>query len=304
LNFRNELLGVAYVFALSSALTCACAADAFARQAEAARADEPLHVILARVGESVGRYHAGLFGLAFTETLTLEELREDMTPKKSREFVFESVVLREDLSKEEGDYYAETVRRLKTVDGRAAKKGDEAARFAAGTYAEALNFLLPREQKLYEFKLAGEDNVGGRRALRVELLRPGEGGPSVEWKGNSFRVVSAPTRWTFWVDAERFDVLRVESHLEAPFEFESPRVVNAGPLGRLGPKTKFRYARQDYAVAFRRVRLKEPEETRLVPDSVEAVTVIEGAGHPRTRRTTRFSDYRRFRSDVKVVEEP
>jgi len=278
-------------------LACACV-GACARQAEAARADEPLHVILARVGESVGRYHAGLFGLAFTETLTLEELREDMTPKKSREFVFESVVLREDLSEEEGDYYAETVRRLKTVDGRAARKNDEAERFAVGTYAEALNFLLPREQKLYEFKLAGEDTVAGRRALRVELLRPGEGEPSVEWKGNSFRVVSAPTRWTFWVDAESFDVLRVESHLEAPFEFESPRLL------KVGPKGKFRYARQDYAVTFRRVRLKEPEETRLVPDSVEAVTVIEGAGHPRTRRTTRFSDYRRFRSDVKVVEEP
>jgi len=289
---RRGVRHPAHVFALSFLLTCACA-DAHARQS-----DGRLQNILTRVGEGVERYHTGLFGLAFTETLTLEELREDMTPKKSREFVFESVVLREDLSKEEGDYYAETVRRLKTVDGRAAKKGDEAERFAVGTYAEALNFLLPREQKLYEFRLAGEDTVEGRRALRVELLRPGEGGPSVEWKGNSFRVVSAPTRWTFWVDAESFDVLRVESHLEAPFEFESPRLL------KVGPKGKFRYARQDYAVTFRRVRLKEPEETRLVPDSVEAVTVIEGAGHPRTRRTTRFSDYRRFRSDVKVVEEP
>ena len=45
-----------------------------------------------------------------------------MTPKRTREFVFASVVLREELSKQEGDYYAETVRRLKTVDGRAAKK--------------------------------------------------------------------------------------------------------------------------------------------------------------------------------------
>jgi hypothetical protein len=62
--------------------------------------------------------------------------------------------------------------------------------------------------------------------------------------------------------------------------------------------------RQDYAVSFRRVQLKDPEETRLVPDSSESVTVIEGASRPRTRRTTRFSDYRRFRSDVKVVEEP
>ena len=294
---RRGLRHLAHVFALSSALTCACV-DVRARQAEAARADGRLSNTLARVGESVERYHAGMFGLAFDETLTLEELREDMTPKRSREFVFASVVLREDLSKEEGDYYAETVRRLKTVDGRAAKKDDEAGRFAAGTHAEALNFLLPREQKLYEFRLAGEETVEGRRALRVELLRPGEGEPQVEWKGNSFRIVSAPTRWTFWVDAASFDVLRVESHLAEPFEFESPRLLKVGPRG------KFRYARQDYAATFRRVRLEDPEETRLVPEYVETVTVIEGASHPRTRRTTRFSDYRRFRSDVKVVEEP
>lgn len=300
---RSGVRHLAHAFALSSFLACACV-GACARQAEAARADGPLRVILARVGEGVGRYHAGLFGLAFTETLTLEELREDMTPKRSRELVFDCVVLREDLSKEEGDYYAETVRRLKTVDGRAAKKGDEAERFAAESYAEALNFLLPREQKLYEFELAGEDTVEGRRALRIGLLRPGEGEPRVEWKGNSFRVVSAPARWTFWVDAESFDVLRVESHLAAPFEFESPRVIDAGPLGRVGPKGRFRYARQDYAVTFRRVRLKDSEESRLVPDSAEWVTVIEGASRPRTRRATRFSDYRRFRSDVKVVEEP
>jgi hypothetical protein len=278
-------------------LACACV-EARARQAEAGRPGESLQSVLARVGESVGRYHAGLFGLAFRETLTLEELREDMTPKKSREFVFASFVLREELSKREGDYYAETVRSLKVVDGRAAKKGDEAERFAAGTYAEALNFLLPREQKLYEFRLAGDETVEGRRALRVELLRPGEGEPRVEWKGNSFRVVNAPTRWTFWVDAESFDVLRIESHLAEPFEFESPRLLKVGPRGKL------RYARQDYAVSFRRVRLKDPEETRLVPDSSESVTVIEGASHPRTRRTTRFSDYRRYRSDVKVVEDP
>jgi hypothetical protein len=289
---RRGVRHFAHVFALSSALTCACV-NALARQA-----DERLSGVLARVGEGVERYHAGLFGLAFTETLTLEELREDMTPKRSREFVFASVVLREELSKQEGDYYAETVRRLKTVDGRAEKKGDEAERFVVRTYAEPMNFLLPREQKLYEFKLAGEESVEGRRALRVELLRPGEGEPQVEWKGNSFRVVNAPTRWTFWVDAERFDVLRIESHLAEPFEFESPRLLKVGPKGKL------RYVRQDYAVSFRRVQLKDPEETRLVPDSSESVTVIEGASHPRTRRTTRFSDYRRFRSDVKVVEEP
>jgi hypothetical protein len=298
---RSGVRQLLSAFALSSALSCAHAA-AHAPQSEGARADERLNVILARVGEGVERYHARLFGLAFVEAMRLEELREDMTPKSSREYVFDSVVLREDLSKAEGDYYAETVRRLKSVDGRAPKKGDEAGRGAPDAYGEALNFLLPREQKLYEFTLRGEQTLAGRRTYLVALLRPGEGEPRVEWEGGSFRVY-APTRWTFWVDAESFDVLRVESHLEAPFEFESPRSFSAGPLGRFGPSRKLRYAREDYSLSLRRVNLKEPDETLLVPDAAEWVRVIEGAGRPRTRTALRFSNYRRFRSGVKVVEE-
>jgi hypothetical protein len=292
---RGVFRHIAIVFALSAASSCAHVA-ALARQAKAARADERLPEILARVGQSVERYHTGLFGLAFVEVLRLEELRGDMTPKRSREYVFESVVLREALSQAEGDYYADVVRRLKSVDGRAPKKGDDAEQDTLKAYGDVLNFLLPAEQKLYEFSLDGEESLAGRAAFRVVMLRhPDEREPSVEWQGHSFRV-HMPMRWTFWVDAESFDVLRVESRLEAPFEFESP-------LGRFGSARKIRYERQDYAVSFRRVQLKDPDETRLVPDSAEWVTIIEGASHPRTRGTIRFSDYKRFRSDVKVIED-
>jgi len=91
--------------------------------AAAAPGDERLARILERVGERVESYQAGLFSIAFTETLRHEELREDMTPKKSKEFVFDTVVLREELSADEGDYYPKTVRRLKAVDGKPAKGG-------------------------------------------------------------------------------------------------------------------------------------------------------------------------------------
>src|ERR1043165_2441620 len=108
---RRGVRQIAHAFALSATLACACGA-ACARQSEASGDGARLREVLARVGESVERYHAGLFGLAFGEALRLEELREDMTPKRSREFDFDCVVVREELSKEQGDYYAETVRRL------------------------------------------------------------------------------------------------------------------------------------------------------------------------------------------------
>jgi hypothetical protein len=272
-----------------------------------AEGDGMLARILERVGEGVARYQAGLFGITFSETLRQEELRENMTPKKSKEFVFETVVLREELSADEEDFYPRVVRRLKSVGGRPVRDGGKGAEPTSSFDVQSLGFLLPKNRQLFEFSLDGEETVGGRAAYRIRMLRPGEGEPRVEWNrrlvGMSFRV-SAPFVYLIWVDAESFDVLRLESHLAAPFEFESPRTFGAGPFGRFGPTRRLRYAAQDYSVRFRREQFKDPEQTMLVPESAEWLTVIEGAKRPRTRATLGFSGYRRFRSDVKVIEEP
>jgi hypothetical protein len=263
--------------------------------------DERLARILERAGASVERYQKGLFRIAFTEVLRHEELRKDLTPEKTKEFVYDCVILREQFSGEEDDYYPKTVRRLKTVDGKPAKQGGAVDEFMSNV--TALSFLLPKGRKLFDFTLEGEESLAGSRAYRIRMLRPGQGEPKVEWEGMRFQVF-APTEFIFWVDAESFDVLQVESHLIAPFEFESPRVFTAGPLGRFGPSRHLRYAREDTTTRFRHVRFKDPEQMLLVPDSAEWVTVIEGAKHMRLRTTLRYADYRRFLADVKVIEEP
>jgi hypothetical protein len=261
--------------------------------------DERLERILEKVGEGVARYQAGLFSIAFGEMLRREELREDMTAKKSKEYVFDTIVLRESLSADEEDYYPLPVRRLKSIDGKPSKKrlGPEVSYFVS-----SLGFLLPKHRSLFQFTFDGEVTEAGRKLYRIRMLSPGEGEPRVEWKrrvvGFNFRVV-APLVYMIWVDTETFDVLRLESHLAAPFEFDSPRA-----FGPFGHSRHFKYAVHDYFVSFRRQQFKDPEQTLLVPDSAEWVTVIEGASKPRTRATLRFNNYQRFRSDVKVIEEP
>jgi hypothetical protein len=294
MKYRRSLLLLLLAFP-----TWACApARAQEAQAEPAK-DERLERILEKVGEGVARYQAGLFSIAFSETLRREELREDMTAKKSKEYVFDTVVLREALSADEEDYYPKPVRRLKTIDGKPSKKrlGPEIGYFVA-----SLGFLLPKSRGQFQFTFDGEVTEAGRKLYRIRMLSPGEGEPRVEWQrrvvGFRFRVV-APLVYLIWVDAETFDVLRLESHLAAPFEFDSPR-----SFGLFGPSRHLKYAAQDYFVRFRRQQFKEPEQTLLVPDSAEWVTVIEGASKPRTRATIRFDNYQRFRSDVKIIEEP
>ena len=264
--------------------------------------DEKLERILERAGETVARYHSGLFSLTFTETLRDEELNKEMAPKKSREFVFETVVLREALSENEEDFYPKSLRRLKSVDGKPAKKGRRVPRY--GYSVQSLALLLPKHLKFHEFTLEGEEKVGGRAAYRVRALRPGQPPASVEWNrgmmgvGMRFRP-NAPIYILLWLDAENFDVLRFETHLVAPFEFDSPRL-----FGAFGPSRHLRWMNQDYAVTFRRQTFKDPEQTLLVPDAAEWLTVIEGAKHPRLRAAIRFTNYQRFRSDVKIIEEP
>lgn len=280
---------------------CACGTARGQESAQGPAADGRLALILKRVGESVERYHAGMFSVRFTETVRHDELKEDLkTPKKTREQVYDSVILREELSEIEGDYVAVTTRRLVTVDGKPRKKGGETKE--TSVYGEFLNILLPRYQKLNSLSLEGEETLDGRGAFVLVLRRPGEGEPRVEWKGSRFRVV-APTRTRIWVDADNYDVMQIESDLVAPFEFESPGLIGAGPFGRFGPTKRLRYAREYSRVRFRRVQFKEPEQTLLLPESAEWLKVIEGASRPRTRTRIAFSDYRRFVSGVKIVED-
>ena len=283
-----------------------CASAPARAQGEAAPAPaaggEKLERILERAGEAVARYQAGLFNITFTELLRDEELGKEMTPKKSKEFVFETVVLRESLSENEEDFYPKSLRRLKTVDGKPAKANRRLPWY--GYNVQSLGLLLPKYRKLYEFTLEAEERVGGRAAHRLRAQRPGQPPASVDWSrglmgvGMRFRP-KAPVYELLWIDAENFDVLRFETHLDAPFEFDSPRL-----FGAFGPSRRLRWTNQDYAVNFRRHTFKEPEQTLLVPDSAEWLTVIEGAQHPRLRATLRFTNYQRYRSDVKVVEEP
>lgn len=264
--------------------------------------DERLTLLLDRVGESVARYHSELFRIAFTETLRREELRKDMTAKKSKEFVFDTIVEREALSADEEDYYPKVVRRLRTVDGKPKKsvgRGDA----DAGLAVSSLGMLLPKHRDRFVFSLDGEETFDGRRVHRLRIVWREQSPPRVVWKrrlvGMSFGVF-APAVYLVRVDAENYDVLSFESRLAEPFEFESPRTFG---FGRLGPSRRLRYAARDYHARFRRERFKDPEQTLLVPVRAEWVNVIEGAGRPRQRATLNFSDYRRYRSDVKVIEE-
>ena len=60
--------------------------------------------------------------------------------------------------------------------------------------------------------------------------------------------------------------------------------------------------RADTSIRYRPVTFQDPDETLMLPASVETLQVIRNSGAPRVRKTQVFSKYRRFVTDGRVLE--
>lgn len=52
------------------------------------------------------------------------------------------------------------------------------------------------------------------------------------------------------------------------------------------------------------VRFDNPDQTLLLPESVETLRVIEGSSVPRLATTQKNSNFKRFTGSIKIVDEP
>ncbi len=273
-----------------------------AQEADAAR----LELILKRTGERVEQYLGGMFSISFTEVLRRDALNEDLTPKgKTKEHVFDNIVLREQRAGDERDFYGKAVRRLRTIDGKTvkpSKQKDELDKCGGprSSYTDPLTFLLPKNQEHLVFTYEGEEVLRGRKVHCLGYVPREQAKPWSHSKDGCL-YASGPHKGTVWIDAENFDVLQTSTRLAEEFDFESPRVFTAG-FARFGPKRKFRFLRSEYTMRFRRVQFRSPEQELLLPESSESLHVIRGGREPRVRHSRTFEDYRRFVSDVKIID--
>ena len=99
------------------------------------------------------------------------------------------------------------------------------------------------------------------------------------------------------MDAETYDVLRMDERLVGAFSFEVPR-----EHVRRGACALMVVERADSSIRYKRVTFTDPAETLLLPESIESVTVIRWGRTQRTRITQRFSEYRRFITDGRLVD--
>ena len=124
--------------------------------------------------------------------------------------------------------------------------------------------------------------------------------PTIQWEDACVSIdLPGQTRGRVWADAESGDVLRVDERLAGMFEFAVPREHSRG-----GRSRTMTIERANSTVRYRRVAFSDPDETLLLPSSIELMTVWRNAGVTRQFITQEISNYRRFVIGGRMVGTP
>jgi hypothetical protein len=166
---------------------------------------------------------------------------------------------------------------------------------------QPLSLLLPAQRVDYEFKLAGPTRLDERAAIMVDYaLRRRATVESSLVDGRDDCVsfdVKGGMRGRLWIDAETYDVLRLDQRLSGMVEIPLPRPATRGP----GRATSWTLERWDTTIRFKRVAFTNPDESLVLPVTMSSMRITRGSGTPRLRTMTDYTKYQRFMTGARVV---
>lgn len=166
------------------------------------------------------------------------------------------------------------------VEGNKAS-GSLGGAYSIGQYAAALqNVFLPQSRT--SFRLEGAEEIGGRQTVRVAFRIPQETSSlQLIHQGNPLRV---GYRGLCWIDINSYQVVKLtKKTVDLPEDF---------PI-----KTS------EMTVAYDRVRIGENQHWLPVRAQFHMSVGILQSARVHTRNVTRFTDYRQFEADVKLLLE-
>jgi hypothetical protein len=255
---------------------------------------------LERIGEHVAEYYARARSIMCVETVVLQPLSSNFSyDGVRRELKYE---LRVEWDPPDADRPGEArvVRQLLTVDGRPPRPGAEPGCMDPKPVSpEPLALLLPNERREYSFTRSGTGKTDGRPSVLLDYRSVATKPADVQWHDNCVSIdLPGRTRGRVWVDAATNDVLRLDEHLVGMFDFKVPRehIVPGGPEWMT-------VERADTSIHYRPVAFHDPDETIMLPASIESLTIIRNAGVPQLRTIQKFADYRRFVTGGRVVRD-
>ena len=164
------------------------------------------------------------------------------------------------------------------VEGQKASASQDGA-YSIGQFAAAIqNVFAPQSRT--SFRLEGAEEIAGRQTVRVAYRIPQETSAlQVTYQGNPLRV---GYRGLCWIDVNSYQVVQlIKKTVDLPEDF---------PV-----KTS------EVTIAYDQVRIGESQHWLPVQAQFNMSIGILQSARVHTRNVTRFTDYRQFETDVKLV---
>jgi hypothetical protein len=260
-----------------------------------AQSDVPLDETLRRVSVYVENYYARAQSIVAQETVVVQNVFRDLASDGfPRRYIYNLRV--EWVPGDKGELDASLSRELLLVNGKAPKAGDEPHCTAPKPITpEPLAIFLPERQHEYVFDRGERAQLDGQDVVRFEYRVRDPGKDSVSWDRDCVNMdFPARLRGKVWVDAASGEVLRIDEAANGPVDMRRPREQT-----RFGGRDILTFDRYLESIRYQRVRFADPDETLLLPSSIESIAM---AGPGGTRRTQTYSNYRRFVTEGRVVE--
>jgi hypothetical protein len=281
------------------------AALAIAVSAAAAKDPEPIDLpgLLARIGERVEAYYWRAQSIICAETVRMQTLDRTLTPDPfARILVYELRVSRYQGADGEPPPDPTVVRQLKTINGRVPKsnKEDSSCLDLNDVALDPLSFLLPSHQAESRFSYKGQGRVGARPAVMIDYAPVSSAPVQATWTDGCVSI-DAPGRTTgrLWIDTMTGDIVRLDEQMRGPVELEIPM-----PQRRPGGETSMTFERTEVSIRYKAVTFTDPDETVILPASVETLSLAGGGSSYRSVRVTHtYAGYQRFFTGGRIVQE-
>ena len=270
-----------------------------------AQAQPKIDELLERVGERIAEFYTRSQHVISIETSTVQPIDFRYSPEGFARTVESELRVEPEGGDAAGD--VRVVRQVRKVNGRAPREKDKKNRDGCTDpnplSTEPLAFLLPAHRSEYRFKSAGLgrdrkrpafliDFASVNRKSNLELIEDKEGHQDCfDWSGDT------PDRGRIWVDAESYDVVRVERGVGGPLSVRVPLRIQR----RHNLDSYVVIVRHDTTIRYRTVAFSDPDEVLLLPESIDSLIVVQG-GLQSTRRSQTYRDYKRFVGESRVVE--
>jgi hypothetical protein len=275
--------------------------------ADAQQLPSELTETLRLVGRRVEEFFSRAQSLVCLETVRVQQLGMSMSPDSFGRTIESELRLSWDPTSGEGEApEAKTERLVLKINGHAPRKNDPdncTVPEQHSSETQPLSMLLPAQQERYRFSMAGRGRVDGRSAIMLDYVmrqKPAVEVSEVEGNENCLSFsLEGGIRGRVWVDANTFEVLRLDQGLVGLIDIPLPRRI----MLRQNGTSSWTMERHDISMRFKRVTFADPQETLVLPVSVSSLRVTRGSGSPRLRTQTDYTGYRRFLTGGRVVQQ-